>query len=87
MSLADGNIVNQRQARNWYARAAVAIGFADLGALASLSSMCCGPFTTARITTMAATVGFTSGGGTNGISAAIWPSSCGSVLELPLYKL
>jgi hypothetical protein len=38
--------------------------------MASLSSMCCGPFTTARITAIGVIVGFTSGGGTNGISSA-----------------
>jgi hypothetical protein len=72
---------------NWYALAAAAIGFADLGVMASLSSMCCGRFTIVRITAIAAIVGFTSAGGTEGISAAIWPSSFGfgacSLFELP----
>ena len=50
-------------------------------------STCCEPSTTARITAIAAIVGFTSAGGTEGISAAIWPSSFGfgacSLFELP----
>lgn len=84
-SLADGN-----KPRNWYALAAAAIGFAEFR-MASLNSMCCRPFTPARIIAINAIVGFTSGGGTNGISAVIWSSSFAvfgacSVFELPLYK-
>ena len=50
--------------------------------MASLSSMCSGPFTTARITAIAAIVGFTSGGATYGISAAVWASSFAVVRRL-----